>query len=513
MKKVLIVDDEKFIRNGLESIIKRKYEEKYETILCSNGIDALEKVKSEDIFFVITDIRMPECDGIEFLKRLNNEELRIPTLILSGYDDFNYAVEALRYGAKDYLLKPIKKNELYESIEKIEKEYNQAMEDINKINIELVNDISNRFNIILLNERVSDETVKEELGKLCQGIDESSYYLAVLFNKDLMMIPEQERNEKYDELLNAVMRQQEKISAFVDNQGNLNIIYSDINAITDIRNWINDNKKYGFCCGVSNNLIDFNQFRLGYKNAILALKSNLIYKENKQLTTYEYVLEKSKNFVRNEVVEKLINLIGTKRRDKMIELLQAIYAEEVVREQGIVYLERSNEKLLKSINRYVQQQLNSNLELKNKLEFVSSILNFNNYREFYYELKELVLYVDELLFEMRRALCDKSFIGKAIEYINNNYSKNLSLTVVSNVVSVNYSYFSQVFKEHTGENFINYLRNIRVKKAQELLKEQELKVYEVAEAVGYSDSKQFTKAFKSVTGITPQEFKEKQFIN
>jgi two-component system response regulator YesN len=513
LKKVLIVDDEKFIRNGLESIIKRKYEDKYETILCSNGIDALDKVKNEEIFFVITDIRMPECDGIEFLKRLNNEEIRIPTLILSGYDDFNYAVEALRYGAKDYLLKPIKKNELYECIEKIEKEYDLAMENSNKESIELINEVSNRFNIILLNERLNDEAVKEELVRLCQGIDENSYYLAILFKKDLMMIPETERNEKYDELLKAIIRQEEKVSAFVDNQGNLNVIYSDINAIADIRNWINENKKYGYCCGVSNNLIDFNQFRLGYNNAMLALKSNLIYKENRHLTTYDYVLDKSKNIVQTEVVEKLINLIGTKRRDKIVELLQLVYAEEVVRDHGIVYLERSNGKLLKNIKGYLDQQLSNNIELKYKLEFISNILNFSNYREFYYELKELVLYVDELLFEMRRALCDKSFIGKAIEYINDNYSKNLSLTVVSNVVSVNYSYFSQVFKEHTGENFINYLRNIRVKKAQELLKEQELKVYEVAEAVGYSDSKQFTKAFKSVTGITPQEFKEKQFIN
>ncbi|QAA34647.1 hypothetical protein C1I91_25105 [Clostridium manihotivorum] len=513
LKKVLIVDDEKLIRTGLQSIINRKYGKEYETILCSNGFEAYENIKKEDIFFVITDIRMPEYDGIELLKTLSREERKVPVLMLSGYDDFNYAVEALRYGARDYLLKPIKKDELYECIEKIEKEYSESIEKYNSKNITLINDVSNRFNILLLNKRINDEEVRTEMTSLCEGINEESYYLAILFNKDLMKIPEVERNEKYDEFIKTIIVDERGTRAFVDNQGSLNIILNDLSTINDIKGWVNNNRKYSFYCGVSNELNSFSKFRLGHRNATIALKSNILYKENKKVILYDASLEKEKSMLPNDKIEKLFNLIGTKKTDKILELFHTIFGEEVVRHHGVVYLEKSCESLLKHINIYLEQQLHHNIELKNKLEGINNVLAFDSYRDFYYEFKDIVIYLDELLFEMRRALCDKSFIGKAIEYINSNYDKDLSLTIVSNVVSVNYSYFSQVFKEHTGENFITYLRNIRVNKAKQLLKHHELKVYEVAEAVGYSDSKQFTKAFKSVTGITPQEFKEKNFVH
>jgi len=121
MRKILVVDDEKLIRLGVKSMIEKKQKGFYEIALCSNGKEALELVQREKFDIVITDIRMPQMDGITLIQNLQSVEYRPAVIILSGYDDFNYAREALKGGAKDYLLKPINREQLYSSIEKVEK--------------------------------------------------------------------------------------------------------------------------------------------------------------------------------------------------------------------------------------------------------------------------------------------------------------------------------------------------------------------------------------------------------
>ncbi|WP_105616574.1 response regulator transcription factor [Vallitalea okinawensis] len=99
-------------------------------------------------------------------------------------------------------------------------------------------------------------------------------------------------------------------------------------------------------------------------------------------------------------------------------------------------------------------------------------------------------------------------IDKAIKYIEENYSdKNLSMSIVSNYVSLNYSYFSQLFKECTGVKFVDYLIKLRVNNAKDLLVHTAYKVYEIAEKVGYKDTKQFVKMFKLQVGMSPKEFR------
>ena len=96
---------------------------------------------------------------------------------------------------------------------------------------------------------------------------------------------------------------------------------------------------------------------------------------------------------------------------------------------------------------------------------------------------------------------------KAIEYIKENYSTDLNMAVVSNHISMNYSLFSFTFKQSTGTNFVNYLKNIRVGEAKKLLTETEMKVNEISQAVGYDHEKHFMKTFKSITGLTPSQYR------
>ena len=96
---------------------------------------------------------------------------------------------------------------------------------------------------------------------------------------------------------------------------------------------------------------------------------------------------------------------------------------------------------------------------------------------------------------------------KAIEYIKENYNSDLNMAVVSNYISMNYSLFSFTFKQYTGTNFVNYLKDIRVGEAKKLLTETDMKVNEISQAVGYDHEKHFMKTFKSLTGLTPSQYR------
>ena len=103
---------------------------------------------------------------------------------------------------------------------------------------------------------------------------------------------------------------------------------------------------------------------------------------------------------------------------------------------------------------------------------------------------------------------NKQKIQQAVEYIKENYAKDLNMAVVSNYISMNYSLFSYSFKQYTGSNFVNYLKTIRMEEAKKLLVETDMRVIEISQTVGYDNEKHFMKIFKSSCGVSPSEYRK-----
>lgn len=122
MKNVLVVDDEKFVRLGIKTMIERSKLCTGEIVQCKNGIEAIEQMKLLTFDLIFSDIKMPLMDGIELVKQINGQGLSDAILVMiSGYDDFSFAVEALRNGVFEYLLKPVEREAFQEVLEKVEK--------------------------------------------------------------------------------------------------------------------------------------------------------------------------------------------------------------------------------------------------------------------------------------------------------------------------------------------------------------------------------------------------------
>lgn len=132
MKKILIVDDEKFIRNGISAIIGNNFPELFQIELAKNGQEALEIMKKIEFDLVITDINMPFMNGIDFIKEIRQILGNLEIIVISGYDEFEYARQCMKYGVKNYLLKPINDKELVEIVKETMTSTDEVISEINE---------------------------------------------------------------------------------------------------------------------------------------------------------------------------------------------------------------------------------------------------------------------------------------------------------------------------------------------------------------------------------------------
>jgi two-component system response regulator YesN len=513
MRKILVVDDEKLIRLGVKSMLERRQNADYKIDLCQNGKEALKLMDNEKFDIIITDIRMPEMDGLTLLQNLKSKPYNPQIIILSGYDDFNYAVEALKCGAKDYLLKPIQREQLYASIDKVEMALDKAEDVLDKeglINSFFEDFQTDELNYIFLKDNISEDEIIDIGNRIKLSILEEYYYVGLLLKSE-MNSEYSLKDEIKKKLEEYVIKTHKKHISIFENENGLIVISNEKEVFTYIEEKYSKEKSSKLNIGLSDKALGIIQVKQAYRQALEASKYRLFYyHQDANIINYSSISTKSMEYEAPlNSVEKLGYMIGTDRESEIEKLLSDLLNENKIRDFHISYLELIN----KNINEIILNKVKAKFffeeaSVLEKFERFNNIYNFNSFKEYYHELKHFIIYISEYIRTISEIYGDRRNIDKAIDYINNSYYKDLNLATVSNLVSLNYSYFSQLFKEQTGENFVNYLKKVRINKAKELLKNGELKIYEVAQKVGYEDSKQFAKIFRSITGVSPIEYRD-----
>lgn len=197
-------------------------------------------------------------------------------------------------------------------------------------------------------------------------------------------------------------------------------------------------------------------------------------------------------------------MIGTNKISEALKMVEQYFAE-VKREQysGHV-LEQSINILIDEIISTYQNVLQEEKEL---LRF-RKIFRFAQMEELMEELTGWMIGFHEKLDSEFDDYKNKSRIEDALIYIQENYDKDLNMAVVSNHVSMNYSFFSYAFKQYTGKNFVNYLKELRMNEAKRLLAETDMRVVEISQRIGYENEKHFMKTFKKECGVSPTEYRK-----
>lgn len=513
MRKLLIVDDEKVIRAGIKIIIERANTSFTKVYEAKNGEEGLDLVKEKDIDLVITDIKMPKMDGITFIKELNKNGKNIRVIILSGYDEFAYAQEALKYGATAYLLKPVDKYELLDFIKQVEGDLDKeahlvAKEDhINKYIEQFSN---NELNYIFLNDYITNEEIDKIIDTIQLDVLHDPYYVAFISLKTNKANDPWEENFKkqvnqYLSSLNI------KMVCFWDAKGQFIMIVSQRLELKEFVAFLNTNNFHNLVIGISQISSRGADIKELYHQACEANKYKIIVPKESLIITYEEINSRSSNndLPINSII-KTQQMMGAKTNFEIDIQLKNIFNLELINRSKIHYLEE----VVQNINRYIVQHYHNIIPqftepLSQKFRHITDVYRYQHISNYIKDIRAYIFAINDYLWQMNNELITSNGIDMAIKYIKDHYDKDLNMAMVANHVSLNYSYFSQLFKERTNMNFVDYLKEVRVKKSMELLRDPNYKIYEVAEKVGYQNSKHFTKIFRSVTGISPSEYRNK----
>ncbi len=477
MQRLIIVEDEKMIRQGLHAMIARSGLPIEEIIECKNGLEALEVIGSQKVDVVITDIRMPKMDGVTLVKELSQLEVMPQVIVISGFDDFGYAVELLRYGAREYLLKPIEREEL----------------------IGVLN---------LLEEEIIEQEIEEQLAQEKKKLLVNKHFKLFLEDpceekKELLKMNDLEWVRDTTYWVYCSNHQEEE---YFDTYGTIYI--EGING-QDFWIVINEKGKTALetflrcaCYGISKGYEGIDQLEVAYKEAIESRKGAFF------MTKYhngEYINDK-KDWQQEVIgiVSRITQLVGTERFQEAIKLLGVLQCKVERCKMSQAYFEEMMSSLLSQIKETYREVL--------RLDACTHLLLEEMYR--YSNLVEYMEVFSEFLLNLHNKISDgmedyknKQKMQQAIDYIQQNYTKDLNMAVVSNHISMNYSLFSLVFKEYTGMSFVSYVKELRISEAKKLLTNTDKKINEISTLVGYENEKHFMKVFKTLYGVSPSEYR------
>jgi len=522
MIKVLIVDDEPFIRQGLNLLIKWK-EHGCEVIgEASNGNEAIEIIKNQPVDLVITDIKMPEMNGLELIKNVkDNGYTNIKFIVLSGFYEFEYAKTAIKYGVKDYVLKPIQKEELNRVLDEFQQDFINEQNNLKEI--EKAKNDSYEMN---LNKLIIGKADSTTIKLLEEELNPSDYLRFMLIDIDMQDKSIDEKNQCrlniYNEIVKIIGSKNHNMICELDDKKNMHsigFIYDKKfleNDMVDEREYVNNlvceltkkvSNKFYIYAGKAVESIE--NLKESYETAsmlkIMECSSNVVF--------YEEIYKDScrSQIVKKDYMDELLNGIEENDKTKINECIQNFYesfkdgyVDGEILKINIDYL------LLNLIN--IEKDINEESNKEELLDLIG-LLDIENIisRDSAKNLTNFSVNFSDYLDGLRKN-SKKGVLSYIDKEIYEHYMEKLSLKSLSEKYYFNSAYLGQIFKKKYKVSFKDYLNEFRIEKAAEMLKKSDEKIYEIAEKVGYSNNDYFINKFTQIKGKTPFKYR-KEFID
>lgn len=517
MRKVLVVDDEAIQRRVLGKMIREAMPD-YEVFEASNGKSALEVMSNESIEIVFTDIRMPIMDGFDFIEQINEIHRDIKVIVLSGYRFFEYAQKALRLGAFDYLLKPIKQDSIAELLRKLEK----ISEDESKAKLQIDGSRTVYFEH-LLNNLVGGNISESHLSELKDMFHFNAYGMAILFKFEKEILDENSKKQMFGIVQNEFSGlanvgsfvSKEQANQFVtivtleqDMQIELNDILNRIDAKFKSKviypKFIGVGKKYVNIMESASN---------SYVEAQLAVQAGFFI-DNKLIidfTDVEHKRTKSRVDLVKEI-DLLKNAIRKGNEDLLTTEVCKLFNLDL--DKGIPQLEPWKKlyiNVLYQVFPLTKEFVDDETYTRNIFHAEQKFLKANHIFDFQEEFLQQMIDCMKLI-QSVRGNKHSNLVENCISYIEKHFSEEISLESEAQRLFISPNYLSQLVKKQLDTSVTKYVLKTRIKHARELLKNTDMRVYEVSLKVGYKDEKYFHRVFKNQIGFTPEEYRRNSQI-
>ena len=538
MIKVFLVEDEYAIREGIKKSVN--WEANGYTLVgeAGDGEMAFPKIVKTKPDILITDIRMPFMDGLELSRLVKKEIPNIKIVVLSGYDDFNYAKQAISIGVEEYILKPVSGENLLTELGKIadvinverqdelaKDKYLRDMEEIRTL-------AKQKFIHDMIDGKLSMQESLEQGREL--GIDiTAAYYSIVLFKhfQRIRGVPAEEEfdvaeysgvsEEIYSRIRETVSKspnvylyeQVGDVLCFLEKSDSLNDMNQNTQKGIDIIKEIMSTKSdWIYFISIGKPVERIRDVNSSYRDAskrfaerYMLDESFIFYGEN----GYSNVLDISGidikmvsqktifHFLRNGTLVEIDDLVSEYFSSLGEEAMESrLFCQYVLMEALI-----SGMAFLDSMNVSREKAASILGELSDPVRFVDSVD----------KAKDYITRILKVLIEYRNQVSDKKYteiIDKAREFIKAQYKNDeMSLQTVASYVNVSSNHFSAIFRKETGETFIDYLTKVRMDNAKDLLTCTSMKTSEIGFEVGYKDPHYFSYIFKKTIGMSPKEYR------
>lgn len=480
MHTLLIVEDEKLIRQGIKAMVQRSGVPVDNILECGNGEAALEILRMQRVDVMFTDIRMPKMDGIQLVNAMQELPDRPLTVAVSGYDDFSYAVELMRMGVREYLLKPVDRDKVKEILEK----FNDELEERRRNKKQAFSMSRQQLKYLLLSERLTEEERALLIHQFQDSFSGESY--RVLCTNKTGEESCVEAGMPYLCLGN------------VEEKG-LYIVGCDFLPI------FLKEEMDGRFVGISSAHREPEELKTAYEEACRARKEAFYL--NKPAVYFEQMstAKSGKIPLEEAFMLQLVQLLGTDKYEDALRQLNRIFKNASLGTYEPSVVEKGMRILLDGIQSTYAGVLKTDTK---EIADYYRLYSFSCMEEYSAEVSGWLFSFCNTLNSRFDDYKNKQKIQQAVIYIRENYDKDLNMAVVSNHISMNYSLFSYVFKQYTGKNFVNFLKDIRVEEAKRLLEETDMKVIDISMSVGYENEKNFMKIFKAACGVSPTEYRK-----
>lgn len=538
MYKVLIIDDESIIRKGIKNIINWKQLDCEVCADACDGIEGLELIKQHRPDIILTDIRMPGLDGISMIKQLKIVVPNAKVIILTGFRDFDYVHEAIKCGAFDFLLKPTKIEEITNVLTKAVKEFNEQKlkhlevdkfkrlyeQSIPVLREKMLYDIIYGINT---NEDEIEEKMKLFNLKIKNFVlvimendfeETSSQYDKHLCQFGIVNSFEEVFSEKYEVI--SIMLNTSRVGFIIQKADKTPIDIPEVSEkCGDLQEVINNGFGFTVTIAVSSNGTSAMELTDKLKECLGSLEYKS-YMGNNSIIQYSDL----NSFFRYDDYSSLENyqkqlLESIKSGNSELVKVATLNISKYVNTNNInlSYLKNFYYSTLSSINNIRISVLAVDADKKHEEgRDIASLLKLIEKCDSVDELNSLLEEVSTRIASRVNSFNNKSLkliLRKAIDYIHEHYNEQVTLNEVAEHIYVSTFYISRMFKKELGISFVDYLNDVRIEKAKELLKDVKYKTYEVAELVGIPDPHYFSKIFKKYAGMTPSEYKETLFIS
>ena len=528
---VLLVDDEEDV---IRIIMKKLDWESMGLVIighAANGVEALEMAEELSPDIVMTDIKMPYMDGLTLCKKLKELSRTIRVIIFSGFDEFEYAKEAIKMEAAEYLLKPVNAVELKEVFERVKNDLDRELDEkrntdkLRAYYMESLPVLQESFYMALLEGRIAPEQIGCYMDSYQVQL-QGPYYVVAVLHISQQSLEEESRMDPFLQAVSVRKFAEEQVedrwrSRVVIYLGDI-IMISQMHSREEMLEYTNEMDRLcrmakkvcnaRITAGIGYLCDNLEQLPLSYQGAKQAVSYRVLYGNTRAISISEVEpaehVELNWEDVYSTYIQQIMKKVRVGEQDGLEKAISQ-FTEWLSGEQ--ISMQKYRIVMMELVAELFRFTASHNLNPENVFggngDVYSQVLQMESAEVLDRWLRRVCTNLQNAVMNERQD-STKFFVKNAEEYVKEHFAdQDLGVDEVCRKLNVSAAYFSTIFKKETGKTFVRYLTDYRMEKAVNMLMTGNEKTYVIAEKVGYAEPNYFSYVFKKQFGMAPSKYK------